>query len=292
MQALDSPNTPIPFIGGAGTIRDDILAVLSSEYPLSVKEIHNRIKRKTGKEITYQAVHKTIHQLIENKVIEKNGTAYRISSQWIEQIKDYIAIIEYAYQKGKEKPIIDIQSIKEPITLEFQSFTELSTYTAKMLAKANIEDKEKSANYALIRHTWWPLKFDFSHYDLLKKMDDGNPHNRVVVTQNSPLDKYAIKYYRLVGNNKAKAILGTKDKEHEKDLIVKNDIVIQVTFSPETIAFLDEIYENTHGLAGLFGLYFQNKKKDEKLKIKVTIERNQTLAKIVKEKIKRYFGEK
>ena len=43
----------IPFIGGSGTVRDDILRILSSEFPLSTKEVYARVqKRKRVKDFT------------------------------------------------------------------------------------------------------------------------------------------------------------------------------------------------------------------------------------------------
>ena len=58
---LDLPN-----VGSQkGSTRDAIIAILSREWPLSAKELYNRVKREnTGSAVSYQAVHKMIKQLL------------------------------------------------------------------------------------------------------------------------------------------------------------------------------------------------------------------------------------
>ncbi len=68
----------IPFLGGKNSVKDDIFSILSEEPHLSAKEIHTRVKRKQGKDVTYQAVHKTIKQLLNQNILIKNEKDYRI----------------------------------------------------------------------------------------------------------------------------------------------------------------------------------------------------------------------
>lgn len=62
---------------GKSTLRDDVLLILGEEFPLNAKDIFLRVKRRSGREVTYQAVHKTLKQLLVQKILvkEKMGIA-------------------------------------------------------------------------------------------------------------------------------------------------------------------------------------------------------------------------
>jgi len=51
--------------------QDLIIEILSNEWPLTTKQIHNRLKRNHAKNISYQAAHKTIKQMLEEKILLK-----------------------------------------------------------------------------------------------------------------------------------------------------------------------------------------------------------------------------
>ncbi|MFH1257810.1 MAG: hypothetical protein V1658_02640, partial [Candidatus Micrarchaeota archaeon] len=53
----------IPYVNASNLRKDaksQILSVLGREWPLSAKEIYNRIHAQAGESITYQGVHKAI----------------------------------------------------------------------------------------------------------------------------------------------------------------------------------------------------------------------------------------
>ena len=43
--------------------RETIIQILSHEWPLSTKQLHHKVKREMGIDITYQAVHKSIQEM-------------------------------------------------------------------------------------------------------------------------------------------------------------------------------------------------------------------------------------
>ena len=53
-------------------VKSAVIEILSLEWPLSAKEVYNKVKKITDKNITYQAVYKTIKELVEKKVILNN----------------------------------------------------------------------------------------------------------------------------------------------------------------------------------------------------------------------------
>jgi Fe2+ or Zn2+ uptake regulation protein len=281
----------IPFLGGKNSVKDDIFSILSEEPNLSAKEIHARVKRKQGKSVTYQAVHKVLLSLIEQKMLEKNNGKYRIQKNWIDQIREHLTILEQQYQERPSAKRVLEQLKKGPVTLNLSSLTTMGVFTAELLVEKRMREEKKQPNLAYLRHAWWPLKFEPSQYILFKKMDDNNPDNRVIVTQDTPFDRWVIKYYIITAHEKNRLIIETKAR-WEEDLIVKGNLVIQTRYSNETLKRVDKIYQKISNLTELFDAYFVNVAKDEGFDIEMTISENPTLAKLITEKIKSYFGEK
>ncbi|MDP2666344.1 MAG: transcriptional repressor [Candidatus Diapherotrites archaeon] len=280
--------TSIPFIGGQGSTRDEILAILSEEFPFSAKEIYARVKRQ-GRNVSYQAVHKTLQSLIEQRVLEKQNSTYLIQKEWITNIRDHLTILEHQYQeKPSAKKVLE-EAKKTTVKLHFSSLTTMSVFTAELLGLYREQTKRPVPHFAFLRHAWWPLKFEPSQYFLFKRMDDNNPNNRVVVIKNDPFDKWIVRYYMLV--NSSNRLRFEEKAKWEEDLIVKGDLVLQTRYSKETLKRMDDIYQKISGLTELFDTYFVNIGKDEGFDIDITISHNPTMAKLITEKIKGYFGE-
>ncbi len=284
-------NAPHALTQGQGTVRDDILSILSEEFPLSANEIASRVKRQMGKNITYQAVHKTIQQMVERKILAKEGRSYRIAPEWVQHTKEYIQLLEKTFQHTPSvKKVLD--QLPKPMTLHFTRYSELCVFVAQLLVEYRESKKVKMPNYALLWHIWWPLKFDFSMWELFKKMDDFNPDNRVVVTQDTKFDQMVGKYYRLC-NSTDRLIIGVPSSERvEEDVMARGDMIIQVKYSEETKKELHRIFSKIRSLTDLFHIYFIKGKQDGPFDIELTVSENPAMARLIKEKIKRYFDEK
>lgn len=289
---MSTPDIPsIPFLGGRTSVKDDIFSILSEEFPLSAKEIYGRVKKQSGRDITYQAVHKTLQSLGEQKVVEKQNGKYRIQKEWIDHIRDHLTILEHQYlEKPSAKRVLE--EVKNGmIKLHFTSLTTMDVFTAELLVEKRTQEGKKIPNFAYLRHAWWPLKFEPSQYLIFRKMDDNNPDNRVIVTCDTPFDRWVIKYYIITAHEKNRLII-QPNAPWEEDLIVRGDLVIQTRYSKETLKRMDGIYQKIFNLIELFDAYFVHVGKDEGFDIDMTISINPTLAKLITEKIKGYFGEK
>ncbi|MEK6970766.1 MAG: hypothetical protein AABW68_03675, partial [archaeon] len=246
-------NVPIPFIGPRGSVRDEILSILSEEFPLSTKEIFSRVK-KGGKEVSYQAVHKTLVQLVSQKVVEKKDGQYRIQKEWITGIRDHLTILEHQYQEIPSVRKVFEELKKGEVTVHFTSLTAMSIFTADLMIYTREHEGKPTPAYGLLRHAWWPLKFEPSHYIKFQRMDDRNPDNRVVIIQKDPFDKWIAKQYMIVNafSQPERRLRFIPEVEWTEDLIVKGNLVLQTQYSPDSIKKLDEIYKKVRGLTDLF----------------------------------------
>jgi predicted transcriptional regulator len=88
----------LPLIHGREkTISEIIVTLLTREWPLTMKGIHNRIERSYAKVVSMQAVHKAIQKLLEEKIISRNKSFYRINIDWLNKIQRFSTRLKKEY---------------------------------------------------------------------------------------------------------------------------------------------------------------------------------------------------
>lgn len=65
---------------------ETVVQILCREWPLSLKEIHYRVTKEYGKQISFQGVHKAVKRLVESKVLLKEDRRYMINKIWLDEI--------------------------------------------------------------------------------------------------------------------------------------------------------------------------------------------------------------
>ncbi len=102
-------------ISPSGGLKEQIIYLLSKEYPLSLKKIYLRIKPLYP--VTCQAVHKTLSHLVEKRVLKKSGREYELHREWIARLQDFSKKLNENYllpKKLGEAPIMLIaRTLKE-----------------------------------------------------------------------------------------------------------------------------------------------------------------------------------
>ncbi len=82
--------------------RDHIVSILTEYWPLTTKTIYSVMTRQNGQSITYQAVQKTLKQLLSQGIVVRYNKKYYLNSEWIQQVKKFVIDFEENYQKIKE----------------------------------------------------------------------------------------------------------------------------------------------------------------------------------------------
>ena len=78
----------LPTLGKPKTVKDAVVSVLSKEYPLSTRKLHNKV-RNTGLSVSYQGVYKAVNELVEEGIIIKTCRNYQLNEEWVRKIKDF-----------------------------------------------------------------------------------------------------------------------------------------------------------------------------------------------------------
>jgi hypothetical protein len=81
---------------GDSSIKGLVVRILCDEWPLSVREMHERIKRTHGIGCSYQAVFKQVKELLENNVVLSEGRYYKINREWLARMNARIeSLLEF-----------------------------------------------------------------------------------------------------------------------------------------------------------------------------------------------------
>lgn len=78
-------------------LKNMIIYILVSEWPLTIRRIYNKIKNSNGIDVTYQAVFKTVKELVEKDVLVENKKNYMINIGWINMVRDIADMMKKRY---------------------------------------------------------------------------------------------------------------------------------------------------------------------------------------------------
>jgi len=91
--------TKLPPEGKSGSVAEAVIAILSSEWPLSLKCMHYRIAKKYAREVSTQAVYKAVKKLRAEGILVKDGSLYLLSPQWLESLHKFSSETKKSYEQ-------------------------------------------------------------------------------------------------------------------------------------------------------------------------------------------------
>lgn len=270
-------------------IKDAIIKILSHEYPLSAKIIYNKIKKTYRHQISYQGVYKAINQLIEKGILEKKEKNYKININWINQLEYLTKQLKQQYLE--EKPLRlynlkELNSLKEQITLEFETLYEADNYRKKLQDEYFKQEKEIPAYCGQSKHLKSPLVYSEKSLQLLKNLKEKNQKVYIIVNENDELDNYCANYYRTL-NIKVKT--GVKF-ESDCDIMILENLILQQYLPKELSNYINETYKNQQ-ISNIDIKQFFEEIYQKKTKIKTIINNNKSIATQLRNNILKEFEE-
>lgn len=80
-------------------LENDIIQILSSNYPLKVKDIHKELLSQSKKQ-SYKYTYKTVKRLVEQEILTQSPKGYKISDAYITKLRDLSTTISKNYNLG------------------------------------------------------------------------------------------------------------------------------------------------------------------------------------------------
>jgi hypothetical protein len=222
-----------PLFKNKGNIKEQIIDILSLQWPLTAREIFYIITKKLGISITYQGVHKGLKQLLSGNVIKVEKRKYSLDEEWIKSSKEQFNKLEKIYQeKGFDKEIL-------PSKIVFNSYYEMYSFVCDYLSKEDLKTNGEPIIFT-DKH-WWNL-FVMTEEQLTKLDDFSKKYEFYCVGKcNTPLDLMLMNFYKKQGMHcKNSDIVKT-----DQGTIVVGDVFIQIFYPDNLRRIMSEIAEST-----------------------------------------------
>ncbi len=257
-----------------------IIEILSNEWPLTTKQIHNKLKRNYAHNTSYQATHKVLKQMENEKILAKNEKEFMLSYAWIKKISDYGKKLESAFSNGNKK--------SDSAMFIFNSFVELGKFAINEFcgnASSKFPNPEKKDFVCMWTHAWPLTGISQEEYETMKITFKEGPHWNIC-THSTFLDKMTSNYLTNLG----KHVALNKKFSTKLDIMVRGDYVMQVYFPEKFEKEIDKLYKKVKS-EGELDMQKLFEFTCRKYQIKAVIFKNQELADSLREEAKRLYEE-
>lgn len=259
--------------------RNKIIEILSEKWPLTTKQIHHRLQRNYGISVSYQAVHKHLKQMIEEKMLKKDGKNLLLSYNYIKRLSEHSKKLEESLQRKQEdgSTMLVLDSIVECGKFLINEFmgNELGKY-------GNPEKKDCVCawNYA-----WSLVGASQEEHEKMKKMFSKTIHWNICA-HSTFLDKVTSKYAAELGK---KVVLNQK-LSVKSDIFVEGDYIMEVHFPEKLERDMHKLYNRVKSEKD-FDMKQMFEFGSKKYGIKIVIFKNQELADSLREEAKKIYEE-
>ena len=219
-----------------GNVKNAIIQKLSKQWPLTVKQLDHALKREYGLEVTYQAVHKALHELKRLGTLESSFNKYQLSRKWIEKIGNFTTKLGETYAKNES-----IDYNKDIILLKFSNWVTMGRFMG-LNFKIDFPNPESKPTICNWIHVWPSVTLSTEEIQKLEQIHS-QCRNYSVCPNSTPMDKLFSEWLNSVGNNSK-----TGQSIHlGHDYIIRGNYVGQIHYTEDFIRKISNLYENTLG---------------------------------------------
>jgi len=282
-------NLSIPQLGGKNTTKDFVISVLSYDWPLSIKKIYNFMKKKYGYKATYQAVYKTVNELLKDSVIKKSDEGYMLNLLWLKQIHDYTEITQTNYYTKSRVNVIDgvkDSKIEGNIqVLTFETWFDVEKYLYYLQKNYIMNSGKKNILCVHHNHEWRPLFYMRAEYNWVKKLIGAGNRVYFLCANSTATDSWAAGFYKK---------MGVKMKTNAKcaetcEIAVFGDTIVQIYIPPELQKKLHNALEKSRSVADVDVPWLASNVFEKKTDIKVVINKDAKIAEqIISQTVSRF----
>jgi DNA-binding Lrp family transcriptional regulator len=269
------------------THQELIIEILSLDFPLRIKDIHNRLKEKYNLKLSFQAVRKALNTLVVQGKLILERNEYQLKKEWVKDNKRLSDKIVENYFKAerKEKPP-QVNKISEDMQVfHFENALQTDKFLGELLFDiGNIPGEKILCIQAL--HYWYFLGHLGTESDFIQEMIKKNTKlHYLAFGGNSLLDRLSKNFYRQHG---IKFEIIKEPLEKYTELCVIQNFVIRVEYQKEFIHKLEKIFYETEDIKKFNFLEFGKLIKSN-YPVILTLFKDATISRSIKDNTLKYF---
>ncbi|MBS3134082.1 HAD-IB family hydrolase [Candidatus Woesearchaeota archaeon] len=270
------------------TVKDNIISILLHEFPLSVRDIHAIIKEKHSKNVTYQAVHKTVKQLYKDQILLEKDRKFFINQKWILNIKNLIKNFDnesFKHSAIQSKGIKNLKQEGDVQNITFESLGDAEKYRKELQLQYISRKKHKSPYCSQSQHLKSPIVYSERSIKVLDEVKKYKTRCFLLVRGNSVIDEWCANYYR---NDFVKIKTGVRCAEL-CELYVMGDLILQLYIPKILKKTFEEYYNNVKDISELNVPSFHKAIYERKTKVRMLVYKNTEIAEQIRKQTLSYF---
>jgi hypothetical protein len=270
-------------LGKKDNVKNLVFSILTKEYPLKIIELTNFIKKRYGKDVTFQAVRKGVLQLVEEGVLKREKNEFLINKEWVVQSKKKIDGLYKSLNKGKVKPR-GLESIKGEVSVfTFNSLNEMMKFWEDIIDDwfENFKKGDPNVNCYQGAHGWEGLLYVDKEKSMMGRLKKKGIKSYVLGMSNTSLDRFIWRFYKSIGPKVGlKASSSSFDRAYY--VATYGDLIVQTNYPKKLVKEMDEFFKKGMKAMNLKDL---SNIVHKKVKIDLTVIKNLNMAKQINKSI-------
>jgi len=264
-------------IGNSGDVKDLIFTILTRESPLKLIHLTNFIRKRYGKQVTFQAVRKATLQLVSQNVVLHKKEGFMINKEWVKETKGFIDNLYETINQETINP--DQDSINNEISVfTFESLNELMKFWQNLIKDwyEKYKKGDQKVNCYQAAHVWEGLLHLDKEKEIMGNLKKKGVMSYILTAGNSILDKNIQRFYKKIG---IKFMISASSSSFDKSYYVGTygDLIVQSQYPQELVKELDLFFKKNNSLKNL-DLSELSEIVNRKRKLKMTVIRNKAMA--------------
>ena len=260
--------------------KEKIIEILSDTISLSAKHIFNTLQKQHAINTSYQLVHKTLKQMVEEGTINFNNQKYEINKNWVLESKRKLEEIENRITKQK----FSKQELEEKrnTLVEFETFIDVAKFVLGEFA--SLPNPESKTFISQVYHIWPAVALSPKMFRQFKEIHQKEKHY-ILGAQDTFIDKIASKTFEQHGGKVKRGA----NLPFTPDTLVHGDYIAQVYFEPKGKKLYDQITQTTSKILDInqiFNMLFETQFKN-----KILLIHNQKIADEIRQDVISQFKE-
>ncbi len=217
-----------------GNVKNTLVQKLSKQWPLTLKQLDHALKREFGMDVTYQAIHKAMQQLEEEKIVEKTKEGFQLHPEWILNITRLSNQISQAYANNQ---VLDFE--KEIIQLTMPNWGSVGRFVAFRF-DMEYPNPEKKTGICNWMHAWPVIGLSSEEVGILQNNYFKGVYYSLCPA-NTPLDKALAAWLNKVGKQ---CQTGSKIAI-DHDYIIRGDHICNIYYPTDFWKDVEKFYKDT-----------------------------------------------
>lgn len=268
----------LPF-GKKGDVKNLVFSILTKEYPLKLIELTTFIRRRYGKEVSFQAVRKAVLQLVGEGVLIREENVYAVNKEWVREIKGTIDAL-YSQLNQEKSKAQQADSISGDVSIfSFDSLNAMMAFWQDIISDwfRTFRKGDYALNCYQAAHAWEGLLHLEREKTIMGQLKKKGIKSYIISTGSAPLDRNIQKFYKKIGvHMRINPSFSHFDRGHY--LATYGNLIVQTQYPDETVKALEKFFKKNKTIEEL-DLEELSEIVNRKIAVKLTVIKNLEMAK-------------